>query len=325
MLDAFRPAFLRSSTFAVFAVLATGLVGQAGAAPWWACSPDARLGCRPHRAGAGAVDRGSAAAHRRSGFDAEWTESMADRLNVAVIGDFDGSYAPHLATNAAISHSAVVLGLEASVAWVATDALEADLGCVATADALWCAPGSPYRSLAGALSALRFGRENAVPTLGTCGGCQHIILEYARGVLGFDDAEDANYNPYGSRLFISALTCSLAGKTMPVNLKPGSLAAQCYKARRVSELYYCNFGLNPTYRQTLDDGGLRVTGVDDDDEARVFELPGHPFYVATLFVPQNRSTIEEPHPLVTALLSAAANRQRVEPPDQSGASVRPQV
>jgi CTP synthase (UTP-ammonia lyase) len=247
---------------------------------------------------------------------------MADRLNVAVIGDFDGSYAPHVATNAAIRHSARALGLETSVAWLPTEALEADLSRVAIADVLWCAPGSPYRSLAGALSALRFGRENAVPTLGTCGGCQHIILEYARNGLGFEDAEDAVYNPYGSRLFISALTCSLAGKTMPVNLKPGSLAARCYATAMVSEHYYCNFGLNPAYRQTLEQGGLRITGVDDDDEARVFELSGHPFYIATLFVPQNRSTIEQPHPLVTALLYAGANRELAE--HQPGASIRAQ-
>jgi CTP synthase (UTP-ammonia lyase) len=234
---------------------------------------------------------------------------MTERLNVAVIADFDDSYAPHLATNAAISHSAEALGSEVSVAWLATEPLELDLGPVATADALWCAPGSPYRSLAGALAALRFGRENAVPTLGTCGGCQHIILEYARHVLGFTDAQHAEYDPYSSQLFISSLTCSLAGKTMPVNLEPGSMVAKCYGTGRITEQYYCNFGLNPTYRQTLEQGGLHVTGIDDDHEPRVFELPNHPFYIATLFVPQNRSTVDEPHPLVTALLSAAANRQ----------------
>ncbi|OMC45221.1 CTP synthase [Mycobacterium sp. IS-2888] len=231
---------------------------------------------------------------------------MTDRLTVAIIGDFDSSYAPHIATNEAIRHSAGALGLDASVAWLATESLESDLSPLTTADALWCAPGSPYRSLLGALAALRFGRENAVPTLGTCGGCQHVILEYARNVLGFEDAQHAEYDPYASRLFISSLTCSLAGRTMPVNLALESVVAQCYGTDRVNEQYYCNFGLNPAYRQVLEDRGLRVTGRDDDDEARVFELPEHPFYIATLFVPQNRSTIEEPHPLVTSLLSAAA-------------------
>jgi CTP synthase (UTP-ammonia lyase) len=236
-------------------------------------------------------------------------DNSADRLRVAIVGEFDDSFAPHVATNAAIRHSAEALGLRTSVDWLPTEPLEADLDSVASADVLWCAPGSPYRSLAGALAALRFGRENSLPTLGTCGGCQHIILEYARNVLGFDDAQHAEYDPYASRLFISSLTCSLAGKTMPVNLKRGSIAARCYGQDRVCEQYYCNFGLNPTYRQALDEGGLGVTGVDDDREARIFELADHPFYLATLFVPQTRSTIENPHPLVTALLSAGAKRK----------------
>lgn len=234
---------------------------------------------------------------------------MNDPLNVVVIGDFDSSYAPHVATNNAISHSAKLLGLQAPVTWLATESLETDLRPVTTADALWCAPGSPYRSLRGALAALRFGREGHVPTLGTCGGYQHIVLEFARNVLGFQDAQHAEYDPYGSRLFISSLTCSLAGLTMPVNLEPGSLAAHCYGECRVYEKYYCNFGLNAAYRTALEEGGLRVTGLDDDEEARVLELPGHPYYIATLFVPQNRSTVEEPHPLVTRLLSEAAKRK----------------
>jgi CTP synthase (UTP-ammonia lyase) len=226
------------------------------------------------------------------------------RIQVAVIGDFDAAYPPHTTTNAAIKHSAAVLGLDAAVRWLGTESLAADLDPVAAADVLWCAPGSPYRNLAGALAALRFGRENAVPTLGTCGGCQHIILEYARNVLGYNDAQHAEYDPYASRLFVSALTCSLVGQTMPVTLTPQSIARRCYGTSRVQENYYCNFGLNPAYRQALQSGGLRITGVDDDGEARVFELARHPFYVATLFVPQTRSTVEAPHPLVTALLSA---------------------
>lgn len=237
---------------------------------------------------------------------------MTEPLSITVVGDFDSSYGPHVATNSAISHSATLLGLHASITWLATESLEADLRPIVAADALWCAPGSPYRSLRGALAALRFGRENHVPTLGTCGGYQHIVLEFARNVLGFKDAEHAEYDPYGSVLFISSLTCSLAGRTMPVNLWPGSLAAQCYGKRRIYENYYCDFGLNETHRPALEAAGLRVTGVDDHEEARVLELSDHPYYIATLFVPQSRSTVEEPHPLVTQLLSAAARKRAAQ-------------
>ena len=197
------------------------------------------------------------------------------------------------------------------IAWASTELLQADLGPVRAADALWCAPGSPYRSMRGALSALRLGREQGVPTIGTCGGCQHMIIEYARNVLGVEDAQHAEYDPYGSRLFVSELSCSLVGKTIPVNLVPGSRAAVLYATSRVHEQYYCNFGLNPEYRQALHDAGMQVVGVDDDGEARVLELPEHPFYLATLFVPQVRSTPEQPHPLAVALLQAALDRAAI--------------
>jgi CTP synthase (UTP-ammonia lyase) len=233
---------------------------------------------------------------------------MPSTLQVAVIGDFDETFTPHAATNEALRHSAARLGVEVAVEWIPTPRLELSLDCVQAADALWCAPGSPYRSMQGALAALRFGRERGVPTLGTCGGCQHMIIEYARNVLGFADAQHAEYDPYASRLFVAPLSCSLVGRTMPVTLEPGSKAAAVYGVQRIREQYYCNFGLNADYEQTLHEGGFRVVGLDDDHEARVFELPEHAFYLATLFVPQTRSTPERPHALVTALLQAALER-----------------
>ena len=226
-------------------------------------------------------------------------------LRVAVIGDFDDTSTTHLATNEALRHAGGALGVRVGTTWLPTDQLEHDLGPLAGADALWCAPDSPYRSLRGALAALRLGRERGVPTLGTCGGSQHMIIEYARNVLGIEDADHAEYDPYASRLFVTPLSCSLVGRTMPVTLDPGSRAAAACRATRVMERYYCNFGLNPAYRDTLDRGGFQVVGVDDQGEARVLELPEHPFYVGTLFVPQTRSTAERPHPLVVAFLESA--------------------
>src|SRR6185436_16546933 len=71
------------------------------------------------------------------------------------------------------------------------------------------------------------------------------------------------------------------------------------------EQYYCQFGLNPHYQATIHEGGLRVVGIDEDGEARIVELPEHPFFVATLFVPPLTSTAEQPHPLIIAYLQAA--------------------
>jgi CTP synthase (UTP-ammonia lyase) len=219
-------------------------------------------------------------------------------VTIAIVGERIAGFPPHVATDAAIAHSAQALGVAVEARWVATDEP------LPPADAIWCAPGSPYRSLDGALAALRHGREQGIPTLGTCGGCQHMLLEFARNVLGLTDAQHAEYDPYASRLFVTPLTCEVAGRTMHVTLDPGS---RLYGgATEVQEQYYCNFGLNPDYREQLNAAGLRITGVDADGDARVFELDDHPFYVATLFVPQMRSQPSRPHPVVSALVGAAA-------------------
>lgn len=233
---------------------------------------------------------------------------MVRKLSIGIIGNFDSAFPPHPATNAAIAHAGARLGIEIEFDWLPTERLEHDLRSAQAMDALWCAPGSPYRSMAGALRALRYARESRVPTLGTCGGCQHIIIEFARSVLGIEDAQHAEYDPYASRLIVSELACSPAGQTMPVTLEPGSMVAALYGTTRVSERYYCNFGLNPEYRGELERGGLRIAGCDDEGEMRVLELAGHPFYIGTLFVPQMQSTPEAPHPLVVGLLQAARSR-----------------
>jgi CTP synthase (UTP-ammonia lyase) len=217
---------------------------------------------------------------------------------IGIVGERIPEFPPHVATDAALEHTAEALGVELDARWIATDEELPEL------DAIWCAPGSPYRSLDGALAALRHGREQGVPTLGTCGGCQHMLLEFARDVLGFEDAQHAEYDPYASRLFVTPLVCEVAGRTMHVKLDP---ASRLYGgATAVQEQYYCNFGLNPDYREQLDAAGFRITGVDADGDARMFELDDHPFYVATLFVPQMRSSPGRPHPVVTAFVAAEA-------------------
>jgi CTP synthase (UTP-ammonia lyase) len=131
------------------------------------------------------------------------------------------------------------------------------------------------------------------------------IIEYARNVLEFEDAHHAEYDPYASELFVTKLSCSPAGQRMEVRLADGSRAAQFYERTETAEEYYCNFGLNPEHQRLLHDGGLRVVGTDQDGEARVLELPDRRFFVATLFVPQLRSSPASPHPLITAYLRAA--------------------
>ena len=238
---------------------------------------------------------------------------MSETVRVGIIGDFNPDFRPHTATDEAIGHAAEALEMSADVEWLPTASLEQQTEKTLLAfDALWCAPGSPYESMDGALNAIRLARELQWPFVGTCGGFQHVVIEYARNVLGFEDAQHAEYDPYASDLFISELTCSLAGKTMTVHVEEPSGAFDLYQKGEVKEQYYCNFGLNPEHQKLIHEGGLRVVGIDQDDEARILELPEHPFYFATLFVPQLTSSLEEPHPIITAYLKAASESEKRE-------------
>jgi CTP synthase (UTP-ammonia lyase) len=138
-----------------------------------------------------------------------------------------------------------------------------------------------------------------------CAGFQHLVLEVARNVAGFADAAHAEYDPDASRLFVHELACSLVGETMSVTVRPGTLAAGLYPVQTVQERYYCRFGLDPAHVGVLEDAGMVVSGVDQDGEPRIVEIPDRRFCLATLFVPQTSSTPEAPHPIVAGFVAAA--------------------
>jgi CTP synthase (UTP-ammonia lyase) len=232
---------------------------------------------------------------------------MVQAISVGLVGEFTPSFPPHAKTDQAIDQMQSLLGLRISAEWISTSALETPTGPYLKGfDALWIAPGSPYKSLIGALNAISYAREHDVPLLATCGGCQHVVIEYARNVLGFADAAHAEYDPYASNLFITPLSCSLAGQKMAVEIEPGSRVEAIYGSRSAVEQYYCNFGLNPEVQQMLHEAGLRIVGRDANGEARILTLPKHRFFIATLFVPQLTSNPDHPHPMIRAFFEAAA-------------------
>src|SRR5689334_15979695 len=137
--------------------------------------------------------------------------------------------------------------------------------------------------MAGALRAIRHARENGVPFLGTCGGFQHAVIEYAQAVLGWRDATHAETTPDAGRNVISALTCGLLDGEGLIRFVPASKLATAYGAPETTAEYLCRYGVNPDFRRALVRGPLREAATDADGDIRAVELDGHPFFVATLF------------------------------------------
>ncbi|MCT9931011.1 hypothetical protein N5079_12360 [Planotetraspora sp. A-T 1434] len=219
---------------------------------------------------------------------------------VALVGDRSPSVQAHARIPSLLGALYERDGLTLDAYWIPTTEAEDLEGF----DGIWMVPGSPYRSEAGAVNAARAAREHGIPFLGTCGGFQHTLLEYARNVLGLSVAHAEN-DPDAADFLLLPLACSLAGHEEAVRLAPGSLAEKVIGAERTLEKYSCSFGLNPDYLSVLEEGGLRFTGRDDAGAVRVLELPGHPFFLAALFQPELAGDGTRPHPIITAFASAS--------------------
>lgn len=231
---------------------------------------------------------------------------MSAPLRIALIGDHDPAITAHRAIPLALGFAASIEQVEVTWQWIATDDLTESTAALDRVAGIWCVPGSPYASTVGALSAIRHARLTQVPFLGTCGGFQHLILEYADSAWGLSGAAHAETDPAAADPVIAPLACVLVEQSGRVFFTPGSRVAEAYGADHAVETYHCRYGISPHYASRLDSGPLRVTGRDEAGEIRVVELDEHPFYVGTLFQPERAALTDQAPPLVCAFLRAAA-------------------
>lgn len=259
------------------------------------------------------------------------TARMSRTARIALVADRSPSVRSHQRVPGLLAALRERHGLPVEAYWIPTrDALRP--GAVAGFDAVWLLPGSPYESEAGALAAVRTARESGIPFLGTCGGFQHALLEFARNACGLttarhaenipdspdipgipDDPDDPD-GPVGpespdasspGEILIAPLACSLVGHEGRLRTVPGSLAERLLGSRESVERFHCAYGPVPGLLPALEEGGLRFTAHDTEGAARVAELPGHPFYLATLFQPELSGDGTVPHPYIRALAEAA--------------------
>ena len=237
---------------------------------------------------------------------------MKRHVRIGLIGDYRSEVRAHVAIPQALALAAKRVGCEATPVWTPTSSIHSDSrdpgvsgADLAAFDGLWCVPASPYENMAGALHAIQFARQKNRPFLGTCGGFQHAVIEYARSVLGLVEAEHAESNPGTVLPLISPLSCSLVGARGKIRLDPGSRIAGIYGQTDTEEEYHCRFGINPRFENLFQRGALRITGRDASGEPRVVELENHSFFMATLFQPELAALGGSSHPLIVAFVRAA--------------------
>jgi CTP synthase (UTP-ammonia lyase) len=219
---------------------------------------------------------------------------------IGIIGDFHNSKTQSAIGNS-IEHSNKLLGFATKYRWIETTTLDNDNyeDELKNLDGIWSASGSPFKSMIGSLNAIKYAREKMIPHIGTCGGYQHSIIEYARNVLGFSNANHAEYSDNTTDLYVDKMTCSLFGTRGIVRIKENTLAKGIYRNNEIEVDYYCSYGLSDKYKDLVLKGDMLASGFDINNSVRMIELLNHPFFIITAFVPQIDSTYDKPNPLVT--------------------------
>ncbi len=123
--------------------------------------------------------------------------------------------------------------------------------------------------------------------------------------LNIKKASHQETNPHASPHISNKLSCSLIDESQTMHIIPETIAYQAYGKDSIIEKFQCNYGLNERYRNHLSDGKLKITGFDEDDNARIIEIPNHRFFIATLFLPQFTSKPGMSHPLILSFFKAA--------------------
>jgi CTP synthase (UTP-ammonia lyase) len=219
---------------------------------------------------------------------------------IALLGDKDLTIVTHRALEAAVA--LLPDGVEAH--WIGTDTPAAR--ALDGFDGVWMLPGTPYRDDAAALAAIDWARDAGTPLLGTCGGFQYAALS----LLG-PDAVHAEVSPGAADAEIAPLACSLVGEEREVTPVPGTRLAAICGAAPFTGFHFCNYGLSDGAVDRLEAAGAVIAAHAPDAGVEAFELPGHPFFVATLFQPQMGALDGALHPLITAFVEEAARVRMV--------------
>ena len=245
-------------------------------------------------------------------------------LTVALVGKYIDLPDAYLSVSEALRAGGFANNAKVNLKWIASDdcaTAEGAKAALGDVDAI-CVPGGfGVRGIEGKLGALKFARENKVPTLGLCLGLQCMVIEAARNLAGIGDANSAEFSPDSGTHVIATMEDQKSivagsgdmGATMRLglykaDLVPGSIVAQAYGSKEVSERHRHRYEVNNAYRDKITEAGLVFSGIYLQENLVEFvELPAevHPYYVGTQAHPELKSRPTRPHPLFIGLISTA--------------------
>jgi CTP synthase len=245
-------------------------------------------------------------------------------IKIALVGKYVELHDAYMSVCEAVKHASLATGVEAQINWVHSADLEKDKDwdLVREADGILVPGGFGTRGTEGKILAARFAREREVPYLGLCLGMQLMCIEFARDVLGHEDANSTEFdrgteNPVID-LMLEQRAITDMGGTMrlglyPCVLQPGTKAAAVYGEKQVEERHRHRWEFNNAYRAEFEKAGMVFSGISPDGLlVEIAELKDHPYMVGSQFHPEFLSRPMRPHPLFLGLIRAAAAKAGIK-------------
>ncbi len=248
--------------------------------------------------------------------------SRSRTCTIALVGKYVKLHDAYLSVMESLYHAGFENDSQVEIKWVDSEELQnqADCACAfADVDGIILPGGFGDRGIEGMIQAAQYAREHNVPYFGICLGMQIMVIEFARNVLGYQDANSSEFTPEGAHNVIDLMADQQGnipkGGTMrlgqyPCKVLPGTKMAACYGAELISERHRHRYEFNNLYRDALEGAGLVISGTSPDDRlVETVELPGRPFHLGAQFHPEFKSRPNHAHPLFKAFIAASLDNR----------------
>ena len=257
---------------------------------------------------------------------AEWAEMVErvrapkKKVTIGLVGKYTELHDAYLSVAEALRHAGCALGAEVDIRWIDSEKVtdEAAEDLLSPCAGILVPGGFGARGIEGMITAARYARENGVPYLGLCLGMQIAVIEFARHVCGFADANSGEFDPDSAHKVIDFLPDqsdeTAKGGTLrlgayPCRIAPGTKMEECYKTGLISERHRHRYEFNNEFRDALQSSGLVISGTSPDEIlVETVEVGEHPFFVGVQYHPEFKSRPNKPHPLFLGFVGAAMEK-----------------